>query len=96
MNAIELDVQGMSCGSCVRHVTQALQTVPGVGNVEVDLPTGRVRLSGELAHGSDAAIAALTAAGYPAQLAVSPPAAQPLKASGCHRGGAARGACCCG
>ena len=96
MSTIDLDVQGMSCGSCVRHVAQALQALPGLGSVDVDVPTGRVRLSGALENGSEAAIAALSAAGYPAQLAVSPPAAQPLNASGCHRGGATRGACCCG
>lgn len=25
MNTIDLEVQGMSCGACVKHVTQALQ-----------------------------------------------------------------------
>ena len=29
MNTINLAVQGMSCDSCVKHVTQALQTVAG-------------------------------------------------------------------
>jgi hypothetical protein len=30
MKTIDLQVEGMSCGSCVKHVTQALQPLPGV------------------------------------------------------------------
>jgi len=40
MNAMKitvLDVEGMTCGSCVRHVDAALGRVPGVQSVEVDL-----------------------------------------------------------
>lgn len=33
---IELDVRGMTCTDCARHVTHALQGVPGV--VRVDVP----------------------------------------------------------
>lgn len=29
MSTIDLQVEGMSCGSCVKHVTQALQPLPG-------------------------------------------------------------------
>jgi len=32
-----LTVEGMSCGHCVMHVKSALQDVPGVTAVEVDL-----------------------------------------------------------
>jgi len=32
-----LTVEGMSCGHCVMHVKSALQDVPGVTTVEVDL-----------------------------------------------------------
>lgn len=39
-----LDVTGMTCGSCVRHVGDALRAVPGVLAVEVDLRAGRVRV----------------------------------------------------
>lgn len=47
MTTIDLEVQGMSCGSCVKHVTQALQALTGVSGVEVDLPSGHVRVNGE-------------------------------------------------
>ena len=36
MTTVELSVQGMTCGSCVKHVTKALQSVAGVSRVEVD------------------------------------------------------------
>ena len=41
MTTIHLEVQGMSCGGCVKSVTAALTPLPGVNSVEVDLPTGQ-------------------------------------------------------
>lgn len=35
-----LNIQGMTCGGCVRSVTNALQRTEGVGKVEVVLETG--------------------------------------------------------
>lgn len=96
MNTIDLQVEGMSCGSCVKHVRQALQPLLGVREVEVDLPSGRVRVSGELEQGSAPLLTALTDAGYPAKLTTdassSTGTSQP-KASGCHGGGT--GGCGC-
>lgn len=96
MSTIDLQVEGMSCGSCVNHVTQALQPLPGVRGVEVDLPSGRVRVSGGLAQGSAPLLSALADAGYPAKLAtdasISTGTSQP-RASGCHGGGT--GSCGC-
>ena len=68
MNTIHLDVEGMSCGGCVKSVTAALTPLPGVRNVVVDLPTGHVMVSGDLAQGGDPLVRALTTAGYPAKL----------------------------
>ena len=67
MKTVELQVQGMSCGSCVKHVTEALRPVEGVSDVAVDLQAGRVTVSGD--SDSNALLAALQDAGYPAQLA---------------------------
>lgn len=96
MNIVNLQVEGMSCGSCVKHVTQALQSLPGVGGVEVDLSSGRVNVSGELAQGSAPLLTALIDAGYPAKLAAgastSSANSQP-KASSCCSGGT--GGCGC-
>lgn len=39
MLTVKLEVQGMTCGECVKHVTKALQSVPGVGRIQVDLVT---------------------------------------------------------
>jgi len=45
MQIEHLTVSGMSCGGCVSRVTEALQALPGVGNVEVALSTGKVDVS---------------------------------------------------
>ena len=67
MQTIELDVQGMSCSNCVKHVTQALQAVSGVDAVEVDLASGHAKVITSAAVASEALIAALKAADYGAQ-----------------------------
>jgi copper chaperone len=62
-----LAVDGMSCGSCVRHVEQALRELDSVTSVQVDLQTGKVVVD----HGDGAPvksmIAALSVAGYDAR-----------------------------
>lgn len=88
METINLEVLGMSCGSCVKHVRQALEPLTGVSDVQVDLQSGHVRVTGALPQGAEALVTALSAAGYPSK--VSLPAetiALPQKS--------ARG-CCCG
>jgi len=32
-----IQIEGMNCGSCVRHITLALKELPGVNDVEVSL-----------------------------------------------------------
>lgn len=95
MSTIDLEVQGMSCGSCVKHVTQALQALTGVSGVEVDLASGHVRVSGDFPQGSSPAISALSTAGYPAQLAASSEAIAASQTSGCQPGAGGRSGCCC-
>lgn len=60
--ATEIQVTGMSCQHCVRAVTQALEQVPGVTGVQVDLERGLARVEG----GADAGalIQAVVDAGY--------------------------------
>ena len=41
------DVKGMTCDNCVQHVTKALQQVPGVTAVKVDLASKSARVEGE-------------------------------------------------
>ncbi len=33
----QINIEGMNCGNCVRHVERALKEVPGVEDVQVDL-----------------------------------------------------------
>lgn len=88
MKSIDLRVEGMSCASCVRHVSAALAPVAGVAEVAVDLDSGRVRVSGDA--DAQALLAALQGAGYPAKVEASAPAQVGGQARGC--GGSS---CCC-
>jgi len=59
-----LTVTGMSCGSCVRHVTSALRAVPGVSNVNVQFRTGLAEIRHDDEAAIDALISAVREAGY--------------------------------
>ncbi len=86
MSTIDLEVQGMSCGGCVKNVTAALQPLPGVSTVDVDLQAGHVTVNGDLAQGPDPLVLALTAAGYPAKAVAGMATAEPTgakKSGGC-------------
>ena len=43
-------VQGMSCGHCVRAITQAVQARDQAAEVQVDLAAGEVRVASRLAQ----------------------------------------------
>jgi copper chaperone CopZ len=64
---IILEVSGMTCNHCVKHVRAALEQVAGVAEVEVDLGAGRatVKHHGETELAS--LIAAVDDAGYQAK-----------------------------
>ncbi len=64
MQTIDLDVQGMSCSGCVKHVSKALQAVPGVDAVAVDLASGHVKVTTSAPVTSASLIAALKDADY--------------------------------
>ncbi|GAB3389593.1 heavy-metal-associated domain-containing protein [Azotobacter armeniacus] len=44
----KFQVKGMSCGHCVRAVTQAVQALDAAAEVQVDLPRGEVQVASEL------------------------------------------------
>ena len=101
MQTTELKVDGMTCGSCVAAVTKALERVPGVQDVEVDLGRGIARVHGEHATRQvPELVAALGKAGYEAEAATGGPSATPRPTGGCGAGAKAaakgRGGCCCG
>jgi len=64
---IELEIGGMTCEACVRHVREALEAVAGSTSAEVSLEEERavVRTSG--GRGPEAFIRAVEAAGYAAR-----------------------------
>ncbi len=65
MNPLLLKIGGMSCQHCVAHVTTALQELPGVKSVTVDLLNGRATLEIEEAYFNiDEAAEAIAEAGY--------------------------------
>lgn len=67
MAEFTLRIDGMHCGSCVRQVTQALNSTAGVEVEEVRIGAARLKALGEN-PAVDAAIASLAKAGYTAQL----------------------------
>lgn len=62
----QYSVQNLKCGGCVAKATAALQALPGVSDVQVDLAGKTARVNGDAAP--EAVIGALQAAGYPAEL----------------------------
>jgi P-type Cu+ transporter len=64
---IELDVEGMTCASCVRRVEKALSAVPGVLGTSVNLATERATVEATSAVPADALRAAIEKAGYTAR-----------------------------
>jgi copper chaperone len=58
-----LKVEGMSCNHCVMAVKNALGELDGVQNVDVELASGNVTVTGE-ALNDDAMKAAVDDAGY--------------------------------
>ncbi len=45
VRTLDLDVEGMTCGSCAARVQKTLAKQPGVADAEVNYATGRARLS---------------------------------------------------
>lgn len=64
MSTQEFRVLGMSCGHCVRFVTEELETLPGVESVSVDLPTELVTVVSDRELERAAVRTAVEAAGY--------------------------------
>jgi len=67
--ATELLVKGMTCQNCARHVTEAIQSVPGVHSASVMLEAGRatVRWNPGTTQNVPAIIKAVQRAGYGAK-----------------------------
>jgi copper chaperone len=61
------NVQGMSCGHCVRAITQALQARDSTASVRIDLAAKEVGVESALT--TDQVIAAINEEGYDATVA---------------------------
>jgi copper chaperone CopZ len=60
-------VDGMTCGNCVKHVTEELAALPGVTDVQVQLVTGGsspVTVTSDAPLSDEAVAAAVDEAGY--------------------------------
>ena len=55
-------VEGMTCEHCKASVAEEVAEVPGVSSVDVDLPTGRLTVIGDV--DTSAVAAAVQEAGY--------------------------------
>ncbi len=68
--ATELSVSGMTCGNCARHVTEAIQSVPGVSSATVSLDAHRasVRWARDGNQDVGALVRAVKAEGYNAKV----------------------------
>jgi Cu+-exporting ATPase len=67
VNLLELEVEGMSCASCVARVERALLGVPGVESASVNLATGTATLHAP-ADVAEGAIEAVRRTGYEASV----------------------------
>ncbi len=68
LTVIDLELDGMTCASCVARIEAALQDVPGVVAATVNLASGSARVTA-LQDDPDSLIAAVRDAGYGARLA---------------------------
>jgi Cu2+-exporting ATPase len=66
MSQKRLKVEGMMCEHCVAHVTQALEGVKGVRNVQVSLDKGEATLDAGPLVRNGALVKAVEEAGYKA------------------------------
>ncbi len=57
-------VTGMTCGHCVKSVTEEVSKIDGVTNVDVDLASGRVTVQSDAPIDDGAFAAAVDEAGY--------------------------------
>jgi Cu+-exporting ATPase len=66
---ITLDIEGMTCASCVSHVQKAAMAVPGVEKVQINLASGTAAVTLDSASATPQAVTdAIAGVGYPASV----------------------------
>ncbi|MBU9688743.1 heavy metal translocating P-type ATPase [Burkholderia multivorans] len=86
-HSVELDIDGMTCASCVSRVEKALAKVPGVTHASVNLATERATVEASADVSAARLAKAVEQAGYRATLIESAPAAvtsQPIDHKAAH------------
>ncbi len=70
IETVTLNVAGMTCGSCERHIRKELDQVQGYRDAQVDLAGGQVRVTYEPGAATPEQLkGAVIKAGYPAEVA---------------------------
>ena len=64
MSTTTWTVTGMTCGHCVKAVTEEISTIVGVTDVAVELESGLVTVTAETDPSAEAVAAAVDEAGY--------------------------------
>lgn len=85
MTRVTLLIDGMTCASCATRVQRALEQVPGVSEVQVNLAADSVRLALQQPGQLSQVISALDTAGYVARVETRQMGLQGLSCAGCVR-----------
>ena len=64
MQKVNVKIEGMTCQHCVKHVTEALQEIPGVDTVDVNLEEKRALVASQEEIARAAIDGAVKEAGY--------------------------------
>ena len=64
MSELTFNITNLTCEACIKVSTKALQNVPGVKSVSVDLQTGSTQITSEKPINPDDVANALKAKGY--------------------------------
>jgi len=65
---VNLEIQGMTCAHCAKHVEEALTAVPGVQKAKVNLKKEEAKVSAEDHLEIATLLSAVDAAGYSAKV----------------------------
>ena len=68
MESIQLQIEGMHCGACVRRVTQALEALPGIRLESVEVGSARLQYDAALID-RERIPATVDGIGFPARIA---------------------------
>jgi copper chaperone len=64
MNTTTYRVEGMTCGSCAGKVSDRVEQIAGVQDIDVDLATGQITLTSDTELDDDTVRNAVQDAGY--------------------------------